>query len=99
MECISSNNTVSRVNAKMIKMIIMEMCCNAETTSLTLMTNGDEPKHLQADDMTTVYNMCVFTNAIEDTLNRDGVAVVVATYGLAGNKSRILVVLLYVNES
>lgn len=99
MECISTNNTVTRVNSKMVKGVIMEMCCDSDTTSLTLITDGETPKHLHADDVTTVYNMCQFTAAIEDALDKDGVAIVVATYGLAGDKSRVLVVLPYVNEA
>lgn len=95
---IDSDVSVSRTNKQMAKGIIMEMCCDTETTSLTLITNGGA-KYLHADDATTVYNMCVFTAAIEDALDIDGVAIVIATHGLASNKTRVLVVLPLVNES
>lgn len=98
MECISNDNTVTKVNSNNIKGVIMEMCCSEETTNLTLITDAEEPKHLHADDVTTVYNMCKFTAAIEDALDMSDVAIVIATYGLAGNKSRVFVVLPWVNE-
>lgn len=98
MVCISNENTVTKVSSKTIKGVIMEMCCSDETTNLTLITDTEEPKNLHADDVTTVYNMCKFTAAIEDALDMSNIAIVIATYGLAGNKSRVFVVLPWVNE-
>lgn len=98
MECISDYNTVTKVNSKKVKGLIMEMSCSAETTNLTLITDNEEPKHLSANDLTTVYEMCKFTAAIEDALDMSDVAIVIATDGLAGNKSRVFVVLPWINE-
>lgn len=99
MEYIRFNNAVSKVSAKTAKGIIMEMCCDSETTKLTLITDGKEPMELYADDTTSVYNMCKFTSAIEDAIDIDEIAIVIANSGLAGNKSRVLVVLPLVNEA
>ena len=98
MECISSNVSVKKVDVKMIKEAIIGMCNQFDTTSLSLIVDGEDPKHLQADDATTVQNMCVLTTAIEDAVDRTEVAVVTATHGVSGDRSDVYVVVPWVSE-
>lgn len=99
MEFLNDCSMVSKVNARMIKGVIMEACCKADTTSFYLVSNGRVGKHLSADDVTTVYRMCEFTSAIEDELDFCEVAVVIATTMLDERKSHLYVILPWINEA
>lgn len=99
MEFISDCTDVSKVSSATIKGIIMEACSQVDTTGFYLVANGVFGKHLSADDVTTVYRMCEFTNAIEDELDRHEVAVVISTVIIDDRKSHVYVILPWVNEA